>query len=618
MIRTGTHLSWRCTVTLASRSPLIQCRTTTPLTPSIRNNSTFIPTFLNLSPPETIEIYNTVNRKTRKPQPFQIPPTWESDEADPAILVRNCLRLKLYEKLPAYYQRFRARGALSGLTAEEFTEVISRHLAGKQGSAEEALRVREDMIAAGYQPSLETEVSLVAALRQEEGSGLAIRYLRALQANKPELFTPSLELYHTLLESLSKAGKHHEVVAFIERMIKVGNKPTAKTYEYLVGGLGSIGRDGDAVAAHKRMISQGIEPTVGNYTALVNTFALQGKVSQATKYFYEIEKRGMKADTAAWTALIRAQGDKGRAVEVYKEMCAARVRVSPECVALMIEAFGKAQDATSARRFLHKNELRETQPRSIEMYTAVVNAHLRVKENALAWTLLTGVKEDGLEFDHKFLLPLALDCAGRLDYFKGMLKLTELTEVDAAILQARLAATYLLSKPSSPDFAITFLTAIPTDILPESHAIDASATLIHAYALKNDAAQAKTAFDKAKSKYLAAKLGGHYSYLVQAYANAGDVEAMLASLEEAKGSGWVGKGGDYEVVVRALQGKGDEAGVEKVVRQLVESGVVPSKDSTPSVFAAAEKILGPDAWMTGLGLEERAAVKEPVAEQPTP
>ncbi|KAJ3048078.1 hypothetical protein HK097_010907 [Rhizophlyctis rosea] len=618
MLRTGTSISRQCAVRLASRSSLLIHPTRTPHTPQSRTYAAGVsvdPIYYPVPAPfRPIEHYNAANTRRRRVTEFQFPESWEGPDADPAILVRNALLVKSYTKLPTYYERFRAAGNLSDLSAEEYKELL-RYFAGNGKSGQVALQVRDDMIAAGYQPTLETEQFILKAVNEGEGLGLMVQYLRKLRERRPELFE-SLELYHIVLQSLSTAGLHHEVITLVARLEKIGKPLTAKTYEYLVRSYGYLGLTDEAESAHKRMLSTGLTPTVSNFTAMAQVFARQGKISRTTQYFDYIKRHNLKPDCAAYTALLKAYvvlGNESEIIHTYSKMRKTGIAVEQETYALLIGLYGSLTKVKNANNMFWKNELAGLLiPRNVDMYSALLNARLNGGEKVAAWRMLGSVRSDGLEYDYKILIPLALDSVSKHpDYIRDMLKLANLTAGDAKLVRQRLAHALLLATPPNPDAALAM-------IEKDSEGVDAGLTFVRAYALKGDAAKAAEVVTKVKAEHEGANLSEHYRYLMEAYANAGETTKALGALEDAKKAGWGGDVEGYETLVRALVGKGQDGAVKTVVEEILEGGFVYSEEKSPALAAAVEGLVGADAWMRGLGLEQRAEpVKKAVKEETT-
>lgn len=256
--------------------------------------------------------------------------------------------------------------------------------------------------------ALDTEVFVDEDVLPVQASAVPIVASEALEpVSEPEVFDPPVVLESTIVSSstsvspettqynkqlqiLLTTGKHQELKALFQHMIREGVQPSSSTYNYLLASVVESGAIGvsQVINVYQDMLRQKVLPNTATYSILIDFLATNAKASlQFTKgimadqarfgfvvpsrmaelkevqsqapmdlaldIFYastEVRKERVFPEVT-YAALVEACAEHGREedmLKVYTHMEQHRVSSNVDMMLSLIKGFGKAGNVTSA------------------------------------------------------------------------------------------------------------------------------------------------------------------------------------------------------------------------------------------------------------------------------
>ncbi|KAD7477380.1 hypothetical protein E3N88_00516 [Mikania micrantha] len=141
------------------------------------------------------------------------------------------------------------------------------HWYGKNGDKQNALYVRDQMIAHGVSPNMFT--------------------------------------YNALIHMFTRTGEIFEAHLLMKEMLTVGPLPDTVTYNLLVGAESEYGHLFSAHQVYDEMLQRGYHPDVVTYSELIKGYCMRGKVNEAERLFYTLYDSNLVIDHVPFQILIK-------------------------------------------------------------------------------------------------------------------------------------------------------------------------------------------------------------------------------------------------------------------------------------------------------------------------
>jgi len=183
----------------------------------------------------------------------------------------------------------------------------------KGRKADEAIKIFEEMMRAGYIPDKELVEAYLGCLC-EVGRLLDAR--RCTDSLRGVGF--AIPLCHSLyIRALCQAGRLDEAQALVDEIGAEGSMLDKYTYGSLVHGLLRKGRVEEALAKVDSLKQAGIPPTVHVYTSLMAHFMKDKQIERALEVFQKMQQEGCQPTVVTYTELIRGYMNTGKVVDAW-------------------------------------------------------------------------------------------------------------------------------------------------------------------------------------------------------------------------------------------------------------------------------------------------------------
>lgn len=220
-------------------------------------------------------------------------------------------------------------------------------------------KVLNDMIAAGFEPSVETYTMLVDRVAEESNWCSAQAQFEAFQEVGVQ---PDLRAINTLLKALARDGQWRRARAVVDRMRASGDVwPCAVSYTLVMRACINAGRSAEALKVFDQWRD---DPSAAidalGYAAAFSACAGTDDLSLALDLFDEMRSRQVQPDYWSFhcfVAVLCQAGEWQRALAVLDEIAEARVTLDPRTFELVLDALrrhGRVMEAVEVvcRRML--------------------------------------------------------------------------------------------------------------------------------------------------------------------------------------------------------------------------------------------------------------------------
>lgn len=188
-------------------------------------------------------------------------------------------------------------------------------LCGEKGrKVNEAIRIFQEMIKAGFQPDKELLESYLGCLCQ---TGKLLEARSCFTSLQKIGFTITLtsSLY---IRALCRAGRLEEALELVDESGPEKHTLDQYTYGSIVHGLLRRGRIDEAMSKVESMKQVGIHPTVHVYTSLIVHFFRQKQTSKALEIFEEMKEIGCQPTTVTYSAIVRGYMEMGKVTDAWE------------------------------------------------------------------------------------------------------------------------------------------------------------------------------------------------------------------------------------------------------------------------------------------------------------
>ncbi|KAK1285161.1 Pentatricopeptide repeat-containing protein [Acorus calamus] len=177
--------------------------------------------------------------------------------------------------------------------------------------------------------------------------------------------------YNSVLDALSKNGKHEEALGLFERMKSEHNPPRRLTvnlgsFNVVVDLYCDEGRFDDAIEVFRGMGEKKCSPDTMSYNNLIEQLSKNGRMGDAEGFYGEMGERGVNPDEFTYVILVDACFEEGRvddAVAYFEKLCTTE-KLRPNVAAhnKMIHGMIKAGEIDRASGYFDQMAERELEP----------------------------------------------------------------------------------------------------------------------------------------------------------------------------------------------------------------------------------------------------------------
>ncbi|XP_027365195.1 putative pentatricopeptide repeat-containing protein At5g06400, mitochondrial [Abrus precatorius] len=185
---------------------------------------------------------------------------------------------------------------------------------GRKGrKVDDALKIYDEMISAGYVPDKELIVTYLGCLCEVGKLSEARVCTDSLQR-----FGYTVPLSYSLfMRALCRAGRVEEALTLLEGVGTVKSSLDQLTCGSIVHGLLRKGRLEEALTKVDAMKKEGITPTIHVYTSLIVHFFREKQVGKAIETFEEMLQSGYEPTIITYSSLIRGYMNVGRPTDAW-------------------------------------------------------------------------------------------------------------------------------------------------------------------------------------------------------------------------------------------------------------------------------------------------------------
>lgn len=337
------------------------------------------------------------------------------------------------------------------------------------------------------------------------------------------------------------------------RMLKVGCRPNLYTFNILIDGLCKAGKVQDALALFDEMTAKGITPNTMTYTSVLHGLCQAGKIDEASKLLGSMKENNCSKDIVLYNAMINGlckARKVDRAFELFHSLEELNICPDAYTYTSLIHGLFKAGKFDEARKYFRDWFEGQATP-SLVSYNMMINEFCKADKIDKAFELLT--------------VMTAKQCLPDTHCYNTLIKgLCNVRQID----KARALKLEMAQKGCPPDDA-TYT------------------TLIHGLCKEGLVDEARRMFDEMTRIGLLPTVMT-YNILINGLCNAGEVEKAYILfykmemgnnpslfLSITQGSDSIADGADFQALVERLCNSDQTLRAYKLVRRLIESGVMP-------------------------------------------
>ncbi|KAE8673831.1 Pentatricopeptide repeat-containing protein [Hibiscus syriacus] len=182
-----------------------------------------------------------------------------------------------------------------------------------EGRVDEGDKVLDEMRKRGFFPSLPMYESKAEALSKKGRVSELIE-----EDIKEGTCVPSVRLYNTILKCLCNAGDSELAIGYLKKMAKqVGCVANKETYSILVNGLCKDGKYIEASRVLEEMLIKSHRPGAETYNGLIKGLCSIGRQYEAVMWLEDMVSQGMLPDLAIWNSLVASVCCKMSEIEMF-------------------------------------------------------------------------------------------------------------------------------------------------------------------------------------------------------------------------------------------------------------------------------------------------------------
>lgn len=273
----------------------------------------------------------------------------EGNEVTYNALMATAARSDRVEEAFALYDEMISRRLKPN--CECYTTLIT--LCGHSGEVERAFRIHEQMIESGIEPSVVTFNALLTVCRRgnrQHGSDIALEVLELM--HKTPGCVPDVITYSTIIDTLGRDGRFHDVRRLLDEMTSSGVQPNLVTYTCMISALSRAGDLDGAMRVFLDMEHDGIEPNVYTFSCLINGAGRRKEVDRSMKILQMMRDRNIRPSEVTYVMLLQMcsrTGDRSRMREALDEI-AKDERLAGKAVMRDVEALLESDEVMEAAK----------------------------------------------------------------------------------------------------------------------------------------------------------------------------------------------------------------------------------------------------------------------------
>ncbi|XVE96248.1 hypothetical protein REPUB_Repub02eG0205100 [Reevesia pubescens] len=273
-------------------------------------------------------------------------------------------------------------------------------LCGKKGrKVDEAIKIFQEMIRAGYTPDKELLETYLGCLCEVDKLSEARSCTDSLSKMG---FTVPLS-YSLYIRALCRAGRLEEALEILDNVGIEQSTLNQYVYGSLVHGLLRKGRLEQAMAKVNSMKQAGIDPSVHVYTSLIVHFFKEKQMESALGILAKMEKEGCQPTIVTYSAMIRGYMNMGRIVNAWNVFHHLRLngpKPDFQTYSMFISCLCKVGRSEEAMQLLSEMRNSRILPSTVNFRTVFYGLNREGKQD-LAQTVLQ--QKSVLKSERKFL-----------------------------------------------------------------------------------------------------------------------------------------------------------------------------------------------------------------------
>ncbi|KAI4348855.1 hypothetical protein L6164_009525 [Bauhinia variegata] len=236
------------------------------------------------------------------------------------IMIMLYGRTGLTEMAMNCFREMKANGYLPSRSTYKYLIIA---FCGRKGrKVDEAIKIYEEMICAGYAPDKEL-VEIYLGCLCEVGKLLDARRC----SDSLQKFGYTLPLrYSFFVRALCRAGKVEEALTLVNEVGAEKSTLHQLTCGSLVHGLLRKGRLEEALAKVDSMKQAGITLSIHVYTSLIVHFFKEKQMGKAIETFKEMQRSGYEPTIVTYSALIRGYMNMGRVTDAWNIFYSLKIK----------------------------------------------------------------------------------------------------------------------------------------------------------------------------------------------------------------------------------------------------------------------------------------------------
>ena len=527
--------------------------------------------------------------------------------AKPQFLLKNALALSNSKKIKEFYESCQEKDLQGSLNDEELFQVLKVYLNSFEprnyNSASDLVNLLESrkMIR-----NLDFEIQ---KLKLNSGNSIesVVNYFKSKIADNTlnlEQNQSLTDFYNGFLEIIClQYNRLQAGLSILDQMIDKSVVLNSKTLFILIKTAVNNADIKTAMDLFKRVENKEFEFDVDR-DILVETarvFAMNGDTTATSSFLQLIKVRNWKWSQDCWAALMLAHEKNGQLADVVKVYESFRKKggnlvPTTEMFEILMRAYSNDNDLSGAIRTYGLSGILSIEP-SVEMHKILIQAHLKKKEDDVAWnrcfsalnTLNTeNSKIESWDIPSELILPLAQNAMGKHHLFVlERITLGELPELLYPRFLTSLISHWVSNQANDPHLAVQiYSTLLPggqfekySSLAPHS---ELSALVCIAKSQKNELEEAFDIFEKNIQNWTSNHCFKVYSEMVKGYLKIGKIKEAISIYSKAQESGNVSS----PLLESLLENydKLDSSILEYLGQVSIDSGCIPCPRTEPLLF----------------------------------
>jgi len=206
-----------------------------------------------------------------------------------------------------------------------------------------------------------------------------------------------------LLKACVRAKQFRHGLELLRMMPERGVRPDVYSFATLITGLAKSGFVGQAYPLLAEMIASGLKPNTHIFTSLISAAADAGDTQACKKIFEDMKtQHELVPSLATLSALLKglSQSEDPTAVTTLWDEIRDSRFLDSRCFQTIMSIFLRRDQFDEAYALLSQMKFRQV-PRSIQIYTMLIQGALRLSTREIVGSLLDLMKEDGISPDRR-------------------------------------------------------------------------------------------------------------------------------------------------------------------------------------------------------------------------